>query len=69
MIPIIFLFGFYVVFNGHLGPGGGFSGGAIIGSGLILYDMSFGPDRLRRILNLKSYRTTTLQSHMKKLKE
>ena len=60
LIPIIILFGFYVVFNGHLGPGGGFSGGAIIGSGLILYDMSFGPDRLRRILNLKSYRITVL---------
>ena len=60
LIPIILLFGLYVVFNGHLGPGGGFSGGAIIGSGLILYDMSFGPDRLRRIVNLKSYRIIVL---------
>lgn len=62
LIPIILLFGLYVVFNGHLGPGGGFSGGAIIGGGLILYDMSFGPDRLRRILNLKSYRIIVLSA-------
>ena len=62
LIPVIILFGLYVVFNGHLGPGGGFSGGAIIGSGLILYDMSFGPDRMRRILNLKSYRIIVLSA-------
>ncbi len=60
LIPIIILFGSYVVFNGHLGPGGGFSGGAIIGSGLILYDMAFGPDRLNKILTLKSYRIIVL---------
>ena len=34
--PIIFLFGVYVFINGHLTPGGGFQGGAIIASGLVL---------------------------------
>jgi len=34
--PIIFLFGIYVFINGHLTPGGGFQGGAIIASGLVL---------------------------------
>lgn len=34
--PIIFLFGVYVFMNGHLTPGGGFQGGAIIASGLVL---------------------------------
>jgi multicomponent Na+:H+ antiporter subunit B len=34
--PIIFLFGIYVFVNGHLTPGGGFQGGAIIASGLVL---------------------------------
>jgi multicomponent Na+:H+ antiporter subunit B len=34
--PIIFLFGVYVFLNGHLTPGGGFQGGAIIASGLVL---------------------------------
>jgi multicomponent Na+:H+ antiporter subunit B len=34
--PVIFLFGTYVFINGHLTPGGGFQGGAIIASGLVL---------------------------------
>jgi multicomponent Na+:H+ antiporter subunit B len=34
--PVIFLFGVYVFLNGHLTPGGGFQGGAIIASGLVL---------------------------------
>jgi multicomponent Na+:H+ antiporter subunit B len=34
--PVIFLFGIYVFINGHLTPGGGFQGGAIIASGLVL---------------------------------
>ena len=42
MVPMIVLFGIYVVLNGHLSPGGGFSGGAIIGTGLILYLTAYG---------------------------
>jgi len=30
--PIIILYGFYMIFNGHLSPGGGFQGGAILAS-------------------------------------
>ncbi|MDE6918934.1 MAG: hypothetical protein K2P89_03405, partial [Lachnospiraceae bacterium] len=36
LVPMIIIYGIYVILNGHLSPGGGFSGGAIIGSGLIL---------------------------------
>lgn len=36
LAPIIFLFGVYVFANGHLTPGGGFQGGAIIASGALL---------------------------------
>lgn len=36
LVPVIFLFGVYVFINGHLTPGGGFQGGAIIASGLVL---------------------------------
>lgn len=56
LIPIVVLFGFYIMFNGHLGPGGGFSGGAVIGGGLILYSMAFGPENLQKFLNQRSYR-------------
>ncbi len=35
--PVILLFGFYVVIHGHISPGGGFQGGAIIASGIIFF--------------------------------
>lgn len=57
LVPITVLFGTYLVLTGHLGPGGGFSGGAIIGAGLILYSVAFGFARIERILNIRSFRT------------
>ncbi len=36
LLPLIVLLGFYVILNGHLTPGGGFQGGAILASGLLL---------------------------------
>ncbi len=60
LVPIIVLFGVYVILNGHLGPGGGFSGGAIIGAGLILYAIAFGFDRLERYLHFDSFRVICL---------
>lgn len=60
IVPLLLVFGVYNVLNGHLGPGGGFSGGAIIGAGLILYSLAFGFARLERILNFKTYRLTVV---------
>jgi len=42
LIPFIQLYGFFVIFNGHLSPGGGFAGGTIIGSSLVLYALAYG---------------------------
>lgn len=53
-VPFILMFGIYVILNGHLSPGGGFSGGAIVGSGFILASVAFGFDRMERFLNKKS---------------
>lgn len=36
LVPLIMLFGAYVFVNGHLTPGGGFQGGAILASGMLL---------------------------------
>ena len=55
LVPIIIMYGIYVVLNGHLSPGGGFSGGAIIGAGLILYVNAFGFEKAKRIMNRKNY--------------
>ena len=60
LVPIIVLFGVYVILNGHLGPGGGFSGGAFIGAGLSLYAIAFDYSRLERFLNLGSFRVICL---------
>ena len=50
------IFGIYVILNGHLSPGGGFSGGAIIGSGLILYVNAFGFKKIERFFTQKTYK-------------
>ena len=54
-VPLILIFGFYILLNGHLSPGGGFSGGAVIGAGLILYNAAFGFTKTARFFNEKIY--------------
>ena len=56
VIPIVFIFGFYVIVNGHISPGGGFSGGAIIGAGLILYASTYGFRKTQRFFNEHVYK-------------
>jgi multicomponent Na+:H+ antiporter subunit B len=53
LIPSLLMFGIYVILNGHLSPGGGFSGGAIIGAAAILYKLAFGLTHIRRWLPAK----------------
>ncbi len=60
LAPILVVFGIYVILGGHLGPGGGFSGGAIIGAGLILLQVSYGPERVGKVMNMKVFRIVTL---------
>ena len=60
LVPPIIIFGIYVILAGHLGPGGGFSGGAIIGAGLILYLNAFGYHKTRRFFNEKTYKVTSV---------
>jgi multicomponent Na+:H+ antiporter subunit B len=40
LLPLILLFGAYVFTHGHLTPGGGFQGGAILASGMLLMLLS-----------------------------
>ena len=54
--PMIAVFGLYVIVNGHLTPGGGFSGGAILGSAMILFVCSFGTKEARRVFSYDSCR-------------
>lgn len=56
LVPPIVIFGIYVILGGHLGPGGGFSGGAIIGAGLILYLNAFGFEKTERFFKASTYK-------------
>ena len=38
----IIIFGFYIIAHGHLTPGGGFQGGAVVGSAFALLLVSYG---------------------------
>lgn len=42
--PIITIYGLYVIAHGHLTPGGGFQGGAIVASGLALLAVAHGTE-------------------------
>lgn len=59
VMPAILLFGVYVVLNGHISPGGGFSGGAVMGAGLILYASAFGVDAIGRFFTRKTFKVIT----------
>lgn len=52
LAPFMFLFGLYLVSYGHLSPGGGFQGGVVIASGVIVLAMSSGIDTVERLFPL-----------------
>ena len=60
LIPLLFLFGIYVVLNGHISPGGGFSGGAIIGAGLVLYASVNGQQKIQKFFTYKIFLLITV---------
>ena len=62
IIPCLLVFGVYLVLNGHLSPGGGFSGGAVMGAGLILYSSAFGYKKASLVITDKLLRNTVFVS-------
>lgn len=64
LVPLIFIFGFYVVVHGHLSPGGGFQGGAIVATGVALLVASFalaeGEAFLPSVKNIKLFESAGL---------
>lgn len=60
LVPIILMFGMYVIMNGHISPGGGFSGGAIMGAGLILYLNAFGFKKTESFFTFKTFQIVSL---------
>lgn len=48
MVPFVQLYGAYLIFYGHLSPGGGFAGGAVVAASIILYALSYGRETVSR---------------------
>ena len=59
LTPLLIVFGAYILLNGHLSPGGGFSGGAVLGAGMILFLCAFGFKRSERFFTFKTFRVVT----------
>lgn len=57
LFPFILLYGFYIIINGHLTPGGGFQGGAILATA-ILISYFIHPEKIRdlnMLIKLEKY--------------
>jgi len=50
LIPFVVLFGYYVLFHGEYGPGGGFQAGAIVATGFILHALVDGEELALKVL-------------------
>jgi multicomponent Na+:H+ antiporter subunit B len=50
MLPVLLLISLFMVVRGHNLPGGGFIGGLLAATGIILQIVAFGPDRARQII-------------------
>lgn len=48
LIVLILIFGLYVIAHGHLTPGGGFQGGAVIVSGVVMLLVAFNSKELKK---------------------
>lgn len=53
LFPIILLFGVYIFINGHLTPGGGFQGGAVVASALLFFILARPNDSISHALLMK----------------
>ena len=62
IVPFLLVFGIYLLLNGHLSPGGGFSAGAIMGAALILYSSAFGYKKISKVITEKFVKRVTLYS-------
>ena len=56
LVPVIFMFALYVLFNGESSPGGGFSGGTIMGVGLMLFSMAYGDEKAKKLFNKTTFK-------------
>ncbi len=49
--PLVLIFGFYIILHGHVTPGGGFQGGAIVATAFAMMIIAFGAGRTEELFN------------------
>ena len=54
IIPFIEIYGVFIILHGHITPGGGFSGGALLGTSLVLYTLVFGVHKAQKKFSEKA---------------
>ena len=64
ILPCVFVFGMCVLFNGHISPGGGFSGGSILGAALILFSVAFGCEAVHRFFTARVFNAVRITGLM-----
>jgi len=50
---LIFIYGIYIILHGHLTPGGGFAGGAIVAGAYILLILAYGSSEARLKMEIR----------------
>jgi len=64
VIPCVLCFGICTLFNGHVSPGGGFSGGSILGAALILFAVAYGSEATGRFFTKRVYNLVRISGLM-----
>lgn len=60
LMLFVLVFGFYVIVHGHVTPGGGFQGGAVIASGVVMLIVAFGSGQIKK--SLRERRLSVVES-------
>ena len=61
LLPFIQMYGLYVIFHGHVSPGGSFAGGIVVGLAFIAFATIYGLERGRAKVPEKA--TTFVESY------
>lgn len=52
LLPLMLLFSLFLLFRGHNDPGGGFVGGLVAATGVVLYALAYGVETAQRLLRV-----------------
>ncbi len=64
LVPGVLVYGLCILCYGHLSPGGGFSGGAVLGAALILFAVAFGREKVRAFFTRRIFNAVRITGLM-----